>query len=185
MTMDVDVVEADAARADDLDAVFGARGDASRCWCRWFVDRGPDFDAHRSANREALRADIARERPPSGLVAYRAGAPVGWAQVGPVARFPLWPGRAHGSGDGVWALTCFVVRVGYRRSGVPAALLRASVEHAAAHGAHVLRARPVDTAIARKPSNDLYTGVLSTFLAAGFEVLDRNRSMTLVERRLR
>ena len=77
---------------------------------------------------------------------------------------------------GVWAVTCFVVKVGHRRRGIGPALLDAAV---------AARTRPP----ARTPSRatrstsppgerqsssaELYHGTLSTFLAAGFEEVGR------------
>lgn len=166
----------------DVETVFGTRGDAARCWCRYFIERDGPWTTER--NRAALRRDVAEQDPPAGLIARRDGVPVGWVQLGPVGRFPRWPARDTDPEEGVWALTCFVVPVGHRRSGVARGLLRSAIDEARDRGAPVLRARPTDTTRAKKASNDLYTGVLSTFLAEGFEVLDRTRSMTLVELRL-
>ena len=73
----------------------------------------------------------------------------------------------------MWSVTCFVVRVGFRRRGIASALLRAAIEHAAASGARVLEAYPVDTAERKASSAELYHGVLSTFVGSGFEVVSR------------
>jgi GNAT superfamily N-acetyltransferase len=75
--------------------------------------------------------------------------------------------------QGVWAITCFVVRVGYRRRGVGAALVGGAVEVARVGGARVVEAYPVDTAGQKISSADLYHGPLSTFVAAGFAVSGR------------
>ena len=73
-------------------------------------------------------------RATSGLVAYLDGEPVGWCAVAPRAppeaaprlRVP-WLGRTEDKADTtVWAVTCFVTRVGYRRRGIGRALARAA-----------------------------------------------------------
>jgi GNAT superfamily N-acetyltransferase len=107
--------------------------------------------------------------------------PVGWAAVEPRTVYPrvlagrMMPGTAEpDSGDaGVWAVTCFVVRVGYRRQGVAAALLQGAVDEARRGGARVVEAYPVDTAGQKVSSADLYHGPLSAFEAAGFEITGR------------
>ncbi len=162
--------------------LFGTRGDPSWCWCQFFHDTSNSYSTSAEANREALRSQAAR-RPRPGLLAYDAGAPVGWVQVGPRTGFARLTGnRALGavSGDdiadrGVWAVTCFVVKVGHRRRGIGAALLDAAVAHARAAGAHTLEGHPVDVAAKAKKSSsaELYHGTLSTFLAAGFEEVGR------------
>lgn len=80
----------------------------------------------------------------------------------------------------LWLITCFVVPPRHRRRGVAKALLAGAVEHARRQGASSLRAFPVDTSEGKRPGSDLYTGVLSTFLAAGFhEVSRRGRKVTV------
>ena len=170
------------SRFDDVVDLFGTRGDPSWCWCQYFLTSGSDYTRSTDANREALRTQ-ASHRPRPGMVAYRGATPVGWVQVGPRPTYP----RLRGSraliqvvgGDiddaGVWAVTCFVVKVGERRGGVGAALLDAAVTAARDGGAHTLEGHPVDVAArgGKASSADLYHGTLSMFLAAGFEEVAR------------
>ena len=77
----------------------------------------------------------------------------------------------------VWAVTCFVVRVGYRRRGVAAALLRGAVAQARGEGARVVEGYPVDAALRPKaPSAELYHGTVSLLAAAGFVEVARVRA---------
>ncbi len=87
----------------------------------------------------------------------------------------MMPGSAESDPDdrSVWAVTCFVVRVGYRRRGVARALLRGAVDEARRGGARVVEAYPVDTAGQKVSSADLYHGPLSAFEAAGFAITGR------------
>src|SRR5690606_6077501 len=60
------------------------------------------------------------------------------------ARVP-WAGRSEDKLDeGVWAVTCFVTRAGFRKRGVSRALARAAVEHARAHGARAVEGYPIE-----------------------------------------
>jgi ribosomal protein S18 acetylase RimI-like enzyme len=179
---DLDVRALTPSRFADVIDLFGTRGDPSWCWCQFFVTTGGDYTRSADVNREALRAQASR-RPRPGLVAYADGTPVGWVQVGPRPGFARLTGsRALGAvaGDdlddrGVWAVTCFVVKVGHRRRGIGAALLGAAVAHARNAGAHTLEGHPVDVAARERKSSssELYHGTLSTFLAAGFEEVGR------------
>jgi len=62
----------------------------------------------------------------SGLVAYVHDDPAGWVAVEPRTAYPKlrtsrvpWSGRDEDRGDdGIWAVTCFVVRKGYRGRGL-------------------------------------------------------------------
>ncbi len=85
----------------------------------------------------------------------------------------------------VWAITCFVIRVGFRRRGIASELLQAAIEYAREHGATLLYAKPFDTNAEKKAGADLYTGILSSFLKAGFTETERtNRRKVLVQKRI-
>lgn len=177
--MTIEIHPATTQRWDDVRAIFGTRGGASWCSCQYFAD--PDWNRGHEANQDSLRHQIKHLDPPAGLLAYLDGEPVGWAQVGPSSRYPRFKPKGHQPTAGVWAITCFVIRVGYRGRGIATTLLHAAIDHARAHGATALRARPTDTSIARKSNAELYTGILSTFDRAGFVPLSQSRSLVLVE----
>ena len=90
----------------------------------------------------------------SGLVAYLDGEPVGWCAVAPRTAYPRllrntrvpWAERAEDkSDDGIWAVTCFVTRTGFRRRGISRALARAAVDFARERGARALEGYPMIT----------------------------------------
>ncbi len=86
----------------------------------------------------------------------------------------------HGE-DGLWSVTCFVVRVGHRRKGVAAQLLRAAVDFARRHGARIVEAYPVDASVRPTGSSGLFQGPLSMYLHAGFiEVARPSASRSVV-----
>src|SRR5690349_13870705 len=83
------IVPANAASWDDLQAVFGTRGDPSRCWCQTYkMDPGESWasvGADELAYRLRAQTDCGhpRARATSGLVAYLDGTPAGWCAVEP------------------------------------------------------------------------------------------------------
>ena len=90
----VTIVPANEASWGDLQAVFGTRGDPSRCRCqRYKMQPGESWA---SVGREELayrfRAQTECEHPKSGttsgLVAYLDGEPVGWCAVEPRSHHP-------------------------------------------------------------------------------------------------
>lgn len=174
----IDIRVADSDHWEDIRSIFGVKGDASRCWCQFFIDKHCDTAAT-DRNREALHAQL-DQRPAAGLVMYVDDEPAGWVQVGPRSRFERL-NRREPDADG-WALTCFVVPPKFRRKGISRLLLDAAIEHARSHGAARIRAYPIDTGDGRRPGDELYTGILSTFLAAGFHEVGRRRSKVTVER---
>lgn len=188
----VRVVPVTDAPWDDVRTVFGTRGDPSTCWCQFFKvdaaawkakDHAAGFERALSEQIDAARAS--RTAGP-GVLAYLGSdsegwEPVGWAAVEPRPAYPrilagrMMPGTADPDLDdaGVWAITCFVVRVGFRRRGVAGALLDGAVAEARRGGARLVEAYPVDTGGEKVSSADLYHGPLSAFEAAGFTVAGR------------
>lgn len=75
--------------------------------------------------------------------------------------------------DGLWSVTCFVVRVGHRRQGLAGELLGAAIEFAGRYGARIVEAYPVDPSVRPTGAAGLYQGTLSMYLRAGFTVLAR------------
>ena len=166
-----------------VESVLGSVGAAAHCWCRWWLTTNADYsalddDARRTATETEHASGTIR-----GLVASRAGEPVGWVGVGPRADYARLPRTAIIAGatpvanfaePGTWSIVCFTVVPGHRRSGVARALLGAAIEHARTAGAQVIEAYPVDTAVGRAPGpGSLNTGTLALFTGAGFVEVGR------------
>jgi GNAT superfamily N-acetyltransferase len=183
------VVPANEATCEDLQAVFGARGQAAICQCqRYKLAPGEAFKHFPAAERAArLRTQTHCGDPAasstSGLVAYLDGEPVGWSAVEPrpayggllrVYRVP-WEGRGEDkSDDSIWAVTCVFVRAGYRRRGIAYALVRAAADFARRSGARALEGYPMLTEPGQEITwGEMNVGNRSIFAAAGFEEVNR------------
>jgi GNAT superfamily N-acetyltransferase len=180
------VVPANAATWEDLHAVFGTRGEASRCWCQRYKLRPREafrnFPVEERAHRLRHQTECGHpeSETTSGLVAYLDGEPVGWCAVEPRpayhglvrnARVP-WVDRAEDrADDSVWAVTCLLARAGFRRRGVSRALARAAVDFARARGARAVEAYPMITKDAL--AEELHVGTEGVFAAAGLTVVSR------------
>jgi GNAT superfamily N-acetyltransferase len=68
----------------------------------------------------------------------------------------------------VLALSCFYIRIGYRRRGVTAELIQAALKEAKRANAPALEAYPLD---ATKTPSASGTGYASTFARAGFNTV--------------
>jgi len=182
----ISVVPANEASWVDLQAVFGTRGPTSRCQCQRYKLRPREFfagfpsedRAHRL--REQSGCSDREPGPTSGLVAYLDGEPVGWCAVEPRTAYPgllrshrvPWAGREEDkTDDSVWAVTCFVTRVGYRKRGVSRALARAAVDFARERGARALEGYPITTK--NVILEELHVGTEGVFAAAGFTEVSR------------
>jgi GNAT superfamily N-acetyltransferase len=185
-TNEVTIVPADEASWDDLQAVFGTRGDASRCQCQRYKMRPRESWASVGVEELALRlrtqTGCGDPEPgtTSGLVAHLDGEAVGWCAVEPRTAYPRllrdprvpWVGRTEDkTDDGVWAVTCFVTRVGFRRRGIGGALARATVGFARRRGARALEGYPMTTKDVLL--GELHVGTQGMFAAAGFAEVSR------------
>lgn len=192
----ISVVPANEASWDDLQAVFGARGDASRCQCQHYKIRHAQWRSVPAAERaERLRQQTGcgrrKARRTSGLVAYLDGEPVGWCAVEPRTAYPRlldtrvpWAGRDEDTtDDGIWAVTCFVTRAGFRRRGVSRALARAAVDFARERGARAIEGYAMITQPGQEIVwGELHVGSRSIFAAAGFAEVSRPTPRRVVMR---
>ncbi|WP_248147586.1 GNAT family N-acetyltransferase [Microbacterium aoyamense] len=172
---------ATADRFDDAEHALTGGGDGRGCQCQWWTLTNAQFQAASQAEkRELLAGDLEAEVSPA-LIAYVDGEAAGWVRVSPrtiqqrIARTKMIKDATSEPMDDptVWAVSCFVVRKEHRGQGLNAKLLGAAIDHARAHGARVIEGYPVDAAVGKHPSNDLYHGALSTFVDAGFEEVAR------------
>jgi GNAT superfamily N-acetyltransferase len=86
----------------------------------------------------------------------------------------------------VWSVPCFFVARAHRGHGQGARMLREAAKLAARRGAKVLEGYPVDTRGKRSADAFVWTGLPSTFEAAGFvEVARRSRARPIMRRALR
>jgi GNAT superfamily N-acetyltransferase len=176
------VVPANRASEDDLVAVFGTTDYAGRCRCQRFKVPGWFWrDTTQEQRAEMLRTQTAcgnaEATRTSGLVGYLDDEPVGWVAVEPRTAYPKlrtsrvpWSGRQEDKDDdGVWAVTCFVIRKGFRGRGLMYPLARATVDYARSRGARALEAYPMITEPGREITwGELHVGARQVFEEAGF-----------------
>lgn len=176
------VVPANEASWPDLQTVFGTPDYARLCQCQRFKVHGWIWRDSTLEERTAmLRAQTACGHSgaavTSGLVAYLDDEPVAWVAVEPRTAYPKlrrsrvpWAGRDEDKDDdGVWAVTCLVVRKDHRGRGLTYRLALAAVDFARVRGALSLEAYPMIT----KPGvevtwGELHVGTRQVFEDAGF-----------------
>ncbi|MFC0673802.1 GNAT family N-acetyltransferase [Brachybacterium hainanense] len=109
--------------------------------------------------------------PAPGYLAYLQDEPVGWVGVSVRTETPrLQRSRTIPAVDDrpVWAIGCFRIRPGFRRSGIATALLGGVIEKARRQGAPGVEAYPIDPQDRRVGVGAGYVGIASMFDAAGF-----------------
>lgn len=190
------IVPANQASWDDIRAVFGTHGEAAGCACQWFKFQRRDWRAlsrqqRTELQREQTNCDHPQASTTSGLVAYLGDTPAGWCAVEPrsqyvrllSARIP-WAGRDESKDDeGVWAVTCFVTRVGFRRRGVGRALAEATVAYAKERGATAVEGYPIVVEPDQEFTwGELFVGSWTMFAAAGYREVSRPTARRAVMR---
>ena len=183
---DLKIVPANEATWADLSAIFGTT-DSGQCNCQrfktrgWFWDQATD-EQRRAQFRDQANCDDPEAATTTGLVAYLteedASVPVGWVAVEPRTEYPrllglptVWKHRPDEDkqDDGVWSVTCFVVRKGYRRRGLTYALAAATIPYAKANGARALEGYAMRTQPGKEITwGELHVGAVQAFADAGF-----------------
>jgi GNAT superfamily N-acetyltransferase len=161
---------------DDVQTIFGTRGQPARCQCQgyrmgWHAQHSDNV----AGRRELLRDQVIEGH---GLIAHLDGEPVGWCSVAPrrdytYLRKTTWAGRSEDKDDAtVWAVTCFVTRAGFRHQGVSRALAAGTIDIARDNGARAVEAYPMKPAPGKEVTwGEMHVGALNAFLAAGFRVV--------------
>jgi GNAT superfamily N-acetyltransferase len=156
-----------------LEDLFGEKGACNGCWCMyWRIGA-----AYRRRASELNRKDfekIVNSGPPPGLLAFDGDRAVGWCQITPRDALPwlnrTWRLRRIDELP-VWSISCFYVRIGYRRQGVSSTLIRAAVEMARQAKAPAVEAYPLDSNLSPSATS---TGYASPFARAGFKEVARH-----------
>jgi GNAT superfamily N-acetyltransferase len=166
----LEIVRATPDRWDGVKEVFGLTGEAG-CWCQAW--RGLDAKglSGGKSRPQLLREQMEGGPPAPGYLASVEGVPAGWCGVGVRTETPrLTRSRTIPTIDDapVWSIGCFLIRPGYRRSGIAKALLGAVIDAAEAASAPGVEAYPIDPEGRRVGAGAGFVGIASMFDAAGF-----------------
>lgn len=171
-------------RWSDVEELFGERGACGGCWCMFWRLPRKDFETNKGlGNKRAFKKLVSSKTPP-GIIAYFDHEPIGWCAIAPREHYvALERSRILKPIDdqAVWSVSCLFVRKDFRRKGVSAELLRASVKFAAKQGGKIVEGYPVEPSMEKMPDPFLWHGIPSAFKAAGFkEVLRRSKSRPIM-----
>ena len=157
-----------------IEDLFQSGTACNRCWCMyWRIGRAYNQRTPES-NKDAFRR-VVQEGPPPGLLAFDGDIAVGWCQLSSRDCLPYLnrtPFLKPVDNLPVWCISCFYVRLGYRRQGITAALVREALRTARNAGAPALEAYPLDQSLT---GSSTWTGYASTFLKLGFKCVARRR----------
>lgn len=168
--------------AGDLARFSERHGKFRYCSCMRWRMTSTEYKRSTKEDRVAELDGLARDSVPLGVLAYRAGEPIGWCAIAPrehyaaLERFRALP---RIDDQPVWSVVCFFVDSGVRRTGITRALLAAAVEYARCQGAGVVEGYPVEPG----PRSYTYMGSPATFRSAGFTDVTPPRQARMVVRR--
>lgn len=134
-----------------------------------------EFRSNGSAgNRSAMRALVDSGHEP-GVLLYEDGRAVAWCAIAPREEYPrLGKSRVLAPVDEekVWSVSCFFIDKKARGKGLTVTVLKAAMEFARSKGAKIIEGYPQELKD-RLPPAFVWTGVMPTFIHAGFEVAAR------------
>src|SRR5215471_13810021 len=163
-------------RWQDLETLFGKNGAYGGCWCMWWRVTHSQFGQQAGqGNKEALKA-VVDSGEVTGILAYAHSQPIAWCSVAPREAFPsLERSRTLKRVDDqpVWSIVCFYVAKPYRRKGLMAELLRASIDYAGQCGAKIVEGYPIVPKHNDSPPVSTFTGIFSAFEEVGFVEVTR------------
>jgi len=158
---------------DDVRQVIGPkRPDANVCWCLSYRIPSKLNRELQGSRRGEFVAELCRQDPPPGVLAYDDGTPVGWAGVAPRSDLNSFARSnskiPHFDDLPVWTVWCFRTRAGNRGRGIAHALLTGAVDFARSYGAPAIEGYPVDNRGERVDLTMAYVGTRTQFERAGF-----------------
>jgi GNAT superfamily N-acetyltransferase len=156
----------------DFEKLFGPKGACAGCWCMtWRLGKADYERLKGDGNKKAIQK-LVKEEEPIGVIAFMNNEPAGWCAVAPREKYVrLESSRVLKPIDNkpVWCVSCFFIAKPYRRKGLSVKLLQASLDYAKKEGAKIVEAYPIEPKDDKMPDVFAWTGILSSFIAAGFK----------------
>jgi GNAT superfamily N-acetyltransferase len=155
-----------------FEKLFGPKGACGGCWCMtWRLQRSDYERLKGDGNKKAIQK-LVKKNEPIGMLAFVGEDPAGWCAVAPrekYIRLETSRGLKPIDHQSVWSVSCFFIAKPYRRKGLSVKLLKATLDYAKKEGAIIVEAYPVEPKDKKMPDVFAWTGILSSFLAAGFK----------------
>ena len=154
-----------------FEKLFGPKGACGGCWCMtWRLQKSEYERLKGDGNKKAIQKLVRRDEP-IGIIAFVGEEPAGWCAVAPREKYVrLETSRVLKPIDyqPVWSVSCFFIAKPHRRKGLSVKLLKATLAYAKKEGAKIVEAYPVEPKDNKMPDVFAWTGILSSFIAAGF-----------------
>jgi GNAT superfamily N-acetyltransferase len=151
------------------------------CFCSaWWLPTWEGFGDRTSAENRAIRDELFEKHIYDGYLVYFDDEPQGWCQVGKRDQYPKLLERHSFEPDAeVWAVTCMAIPERFRGIGLTHKILELIIQDLRLSGVKRLQAYP--KADPNLPKMDNWTGPLSLYLKAGFEVVKADKKHPVME----
>jgi GNAT superfamily N-acetyltransferase len=157
---------------DAFEKLFGPKGPCAGCWCMTWRLRKAEYDKLKGeGNRKEIKKLVSKNES-IGVLAFDGGKAVGWRAIAPREKYVrLQKSRVLKPVDEkpVWSVSCFFIAKSYHRKGLSVRLLKETVMYAKQLGADIIEGYPVKSVDGKMPDVFAWTGLLPTFLKAGFK----------------
>jgi len=162
---------------NDFENLFGRKGACGGCWCMYWRLTHKQFELSKGEKNKILMKKLVDNEKQIGLIQYLDEKPIGWCSFAPREDFiRLKTSRILKSVDEekVWSIVCFFIEKKYRKLGYSVKILKSVVEFLKSKSVKIIEGYPVDTENKKSPDVFMYTGLMNTFLKAGFVEVVRN-----------
>lgn len=142
------------------------------CWCCWFHD-DTEVDGKRALGGQGFKRRMVDEGIAHAALVLDGDRAIGWCEYGSPAELPhIYHRKEYDettANPAPYRITCFFVDRDHRRQGVATAALHGALDLIARGGGGLVEAFPMNGLEKKTSSSFLYSGLRSTFEAAGFE----------------
>ncbi len=156
---------------DDFVELFGDRGACGGCWCMSWRLTKSEFEVNKGDGNKKLMKKLVTGEEQIGIIAYAGKKPIGWCAVAPREQYiKLTTSRVLKPIDDkkVWSIPCFFLAKNYRRQGLSTEILKGVIAYCKKKKVKILEAYPIMPYSENMPAAFAWTGILSSFLKAGF-----------------
>lgn len=168
---------------NDFETLFTDKGGCNNCWCMLYRRNNKDFTEGKKngSNRTSMK-QLVDQNTPTGLIVYQGNEPISWVSFAPREILEkMKRSRVHKPIDNqpVWSITCMFVAAKHRKQGQSVPALEAVIDYANSSGIKIIEAYPT-VPNQTLPDPFVWTGLLNSFLKAGFKIVDqtsKNRPM--------
>ena len=156
---------------EDFETLFGERGACGGCWCMSWRQSRADYEKNKGERNKKTMKQLVKKNEQLGIIAYLDGKPICWCAVAPREQYiKLENARVLKRIDNqpVWSIPCFFITKEYRRKGISVDLLKGVIAYCKKKGVKIVEAYPIIPYSSEMPAAFVWTGILSSFMKAGF-----------------